>query len=428
MRSFLLSPGSALRAMLVCAVIAMCASLTACSATPVDPIPSIERPTPAGATASPSPAPTQRSTVPPTGAPLRTPPPIGRTVRHIPLQGFPAGVNSLAWSPDGGTLATSAGELGSRAAGTERIWLWGADGKPGPVLSGHTDRVTDLAWAPDGSVLASGSLDGTVRLWRPDGTPGATLATQAGGVFSVAWSPDGARLAVGALRSATDNTAQIWRRDGTLQSTLHTSFSGGKFYNVAWSPNGRYLAAGATDYGVWDADGNLLGRTVAGAGSTPAWALAWAPDSSRWATGNESGSIRILDTAATEVANLFAGSSIDALAWSPDGSVLVGGSETWATDGTPRGGLGQSSEQLGAPVSSLAWSPDGSIVAAGTRTGQLGLFNRAGDRLLLLPTDGTPTDQKRVNALAWSPDGTILAAGYGDSIARLWQVGEALLP
>ena len=32
-------------------------------------------------------------------------------------------------------------------------------------LLGHGEKVTSLAWSPDGKTLASTSLDGTVRLW-----------------------------------------------------------------------------------------------------------------------------------------------------------------------------------------------------------------------------------------------------------------------
>ena len=76
---------------------------------------------------------------------------------------------------------------------------------------------------------------------------------------------------------------------GHLLKTLHTRFSGGKFYNLAYSPDGRYLVGGATDYALWRSDGTEVFRSEECAVCTPAWAMAWSPDSSAWATGNENG-------------------------------------------------------------------------------------------------------------------------------------------
>ena len=33
------------------------------------------------------------------------------------------------------------------------------------ILTGHTNYVMSVAWSPDGKTLATGSLDDTVRLW-----------------------------------------------------------------------------------------------------------------------------------------------------------------------------------------------------------------------------------------------------------------------
>ena len=67
-------------------------------------------------------------------------------------------VKTVAYSPDGATLATGSidGVVRLFDAGTRRLKA---------ELRGHTDFVWSVAFSPDGTTLASGSWDRTVRLW-----------------------------------------------------------------------------------------------------------------------------------------------------------------------------------------------------------------------------------------------------------------------
>lgn len=105
----------------------------------------------------------------------------------------------IAYSPDGTRLAVAS------AAG---IWLYNPHtGAEIALLAGHTAGVSSVAFSPDGLTLASGCGGHTIRLW--DAITGQSKATFTGhtdGVASIAFSPGGRTLASG----SRDHTVLLW--------------------------------------------------------------------------------------------------------------------------------------------------------------------------------------------------------------------------
>ncbi|MBE9235138.1 hypothetical protein IQ227_03550, partial [Anabaena aphanizomenioides LEGE 00250] len=125
------------------------------------------------------------------------------------------------------------------------------------TLTGHSNRIRSVAYSPDGQTLASGSSDKTIKLW--DVKTGNLLQTLSGHshwVNSVAYSPDGQTLASGSY----DKTIKLWNvKTGNLLQTL-TGHSN-RIRSVAYSPDGQTLASGSRDETIklWDVKtGNLL--------------------------------------------------------------------------------------------------------------------------------------------------------------------------
>ncbi|MDN3023695.1 AAA family ATPase [Streptomyces sp. S.PB5] len=166
-----------------------------------------------------------------------------------------AGADSMAFSPDGRTLA---GAYDDRT-----IQLWDASTPDrlvplGKLLTGHKGYVNALAFSPDGNTLASGSSDLTVRLWNVTdpsrATPlGKPLTGHTGPVNTLAFSPDGHTLASG----SGDDTVRLWNvSDPAAAAPLGSPLTGHTeaLVSLTFSRDGHTLASGGNDNTVrlWD--------------------------------------------------------------------------------------------------------------------------------------------------------------------------------
>ncbi|MBD2278081.1 MAG: WD40 repeat domain-containing protein [Dolichospermum sp. DEX189] len=122
------------------------------------------------------------------------------------------------------------------------------------TLTGHSKSVISVAYSPDGQTLASGSDDTTIKLWNvKTGNLLQTLTGHSSQVNSVAYSPDGQTLASGGYTQAmaiasSVNTIKLWNvKTGNLLQTLKGHSDWVYPVALAYSPDGQTLASGSSD-------------------------------------------------------------------------------------------------------------------------------------------------------------------------------------
>ena len=84
---------------------------------------------------------------------------------------------------------------------------------------GHKGGVFSVAFSPDGKIIVSSAEDNTLRLWDREGNPiSEPIKGHEGGVWSVAFSPDGKSLVSGSW----DYTMRLWQGGTSWEDWLET--------------------------------------------------------------------------------------------------------------------------------------------------------------------------------------------------------------
>jgi WD40 repeat protein len=296
-------------------------------------------------------------------------------------------------------------------------------------LRGHEGPIWSVAFAPDGKTLATGSDDTSLRFW--DAATGKQTAELTGpdtsesgsSVFAVAFAHSGKFL----ISSSGDGTLRLWdvaTRKEQWALPHHT----GNNRRIAIAPDDRTVALANNTQGVelWDVERHELRLTLPGHQGT-IQALAFAPDGKTLATGDARGTIRLWDTVTGEERASFAGdpNGVRGLAFSP--RPLAGAQVLASTGSKDReaklwdAGTQQQLAALSgheAGFSSLAFSADGALLATGSRDGTAVIWAvRSGQALATLHAH-----QGAVWSLAFSPDGRTLATVGDDRLGRLWDL------
>ena len=265
------------------------------------------------------------------------------------------GVTAVALSSGGATLATS--------SGTQVELLDMASGEVIATLSGHAQPIRSLAFSPDGGVLASGAQDG-IRLW--DVAAQTTTATLPVGVTSVAFSPDGSTLV-----SGSGDGVRLWNvaTEAEVAAYRHDRGGWGPGVNsVAFSPDGTLVASGGDDFTVrlWDVARGETAAVLEGPRSAVR-SMAFSADGGLLAAGEDRAVYLWDPVTKARLAELRGeGRGGNALAFSPDGTTLAAGTQDgqiglwdvseWVRKRPRRLAMVSGDGQQGAPGEELAHS------------------------------------------------------------------------
>ena len=290
------------------------------------------------------------------------------------------------------------------------------------TLIGHTSLVLSIAFSPDGKTLASSSYDETIKLWDVDsGTLVTTLSDQSersDGVWSVAFSPDGKTLAA----DSENKTIKLWNVDA---GKVMGNFSGhaGAILSVAFSRSGRILASGSWDNTVklWDVTHHNLIHTLSGH-SHSVLAVAFSPDGKTLASASTDKTVILWNASSGQVLNTLTGhtSDVRSVAFSPAGTLLASASndktiKLWdMTSGKLMANLFGHTDQ----VSSVAFSSDGKLLASASWDDSIKLWDMGSGRLITTLSGHSST----VSCVIFSPYSKMLVSSSFDKTIKLWQL------
>lgn len=189
----------------------------------------------------------------------------------------------FAWSPDGESIAAE-----SRKSDKEIVVLDIETGEQLQMLQGHDTGIDGMAWSPTGTTLASFS-SGQLIVWNPitsERLYDLPIGENVINIHAITWSSDGKQLAVISFEDTYEHSFSVWNVDSGEQAyklripIRETVRSSGPTLSPDWRGLAKSYRGQVT---IWNAEsGQLWG--ILGGNTLPISGGTWSPDGETLAT------------------------------------------------------------------------------------------------------------------------------------------------
>jgi WD40 repeat protein len=325
-------------------------------------------------------------------------------------KGHVKGVRSVAFSLDGSVAASVSGE-------DQTLRVWGlASGAQLRKFEFNTDAESTwykhagaIFFAPDGRTIGTYTSDGMARFWDLAGLKSREMKVSANRVSTMAMSRDGNLLAVvGSTPSYATEIRLIEIDEGKERARLtpfgKTGNHDSRISTIAFSPNGTLMAVGLTR-------GERAKR----------------PGEAETSTND---SVQLWDIPSAKLLRSFRRDDLapGAVGFSPDGRWLAVAAtgkqplQLWnvVSGDEPRRFAPKDTGRSWYDSSPFAFAPDSATIAAATIDRDIVLYELATGKEM----QRLKGHVKAVTSLAFSPDGRTLLSGSEDATVLLWDISR----